>query len=293
MKYDKAKHFNIKSLIINILLTVFNIFFIVLGLLTAMFGLISFAFNTMAGELVLTGILLTATGIIRNKMIKTGLLVLIGILLLTYYCNNMTSEDSDNGLERDKIEMKGYPSKNGKMGFTAYADTIVVDWGDGTIEKIISNGKKYTFSHKYSNKEYQTITVKTERLSYFDTNVYGDYHELRFGSCPYLREIDCVDGKLIVLDINKCSSLAAIKCSNNQLTSLNIRGCNALKYLNCSNNQLTVDTLNSIFENLPYLLKSNEPSLEIKNNPGFETCNYGMARDKGWQSMESWMKRWE
>jgi|GEM_PF-2533391 len=175
-------------------------------------------------------------------MKKTNLLTLLSILLLICSCNHKDAKekneksDKSYSLKEGQIELKGYPTANHKIAFTATVKTITIDWGDGNVEHITPNGSEETFSHTYSNTNYQTIIITTDSLTKFSSN---SCHELRFGNCSELEIITCNGRDLKVLEVNKCKSLVSLYCSNNELTSLDLSGCSALKALYCSHNKLT------------------------------------------------------
>ena len=61
--------------------------------------------------------------------------------------------------------------------------------------------------------------------------------QLFLSGCTALKNLDCSDGDLTVLDVSNCSSLATLDCSSNKLVDINMTGCSALKTLDCSSNK--------------------------------------------------------
>ena len=186
-----------------------------------------------------------------KKIFKT--IVACLFLLSMHSCNNEepngggTSEV--NNLKAGQIEIKAYPDQNNKLSFYAAAKSLTIDWGDGSIDVITSNGVGKEIIHEYTNQNFQTIKINTEGLEliiichntsypYNTIQTKGACHELRFGSCPDLKEIRC-NSRLTELSIKSAPALTKLYCYNNQLTSLNMSGCPALAVLNCSFNQLT------------------------------------------------------
>jgi Leucine-rich repeat (LRR) protein len=86
---------------------------------------------------------------------------------------------------------------------------------------------------------------------------------------------------LTTLNLTGCTSLGSLDCSGNQLTSLDVSSLTSLSSLLGFNNQLSSNALNTIFENLPEGIPS-VSHLIIENNPGSDTCNRGIAINKGW-----------
>jgi len=96
-----------------------------------------------------------------------------------------------------------------------------------------------------------------------------------------LAGLACNDNQLTSLDVSKNAILEGLGCNDNQLTSLDVSKNTALRNLSCIGNQLTTATLNAFFNTLH---SNNFPSkfIEIRNNPGTETCDRSIAESKGW-----------
>ena len=210
-----------------------------------------------------------------------------------------------NNLKTGQVEIKGFPTlyspDSGKMIFNATAKKVVIDWGDGTIEEIISNGVKRDFSHNYPSGSIQTVTINTENLTYFYTDSYStDCYEVRFGDCPYLKELDFDSNSLTVLEINKVKSLKSLFIEdsklkqldlsdmtslekfdafrNRSLSQINLGGLTSLKslglYRNTSLKEIDVSGLTSLENFTCYLTMS---KINIKNcislkDVSFESC---------------------
>jgi len=172
-------------------------------------------------------------------------------------CDDTNSLDDDengsssgtNNLKSGQIEIKAIPeNKTNKISFFLTAKKVTIDWGDGRVDELTPNGVSKEFIHEYPNQNFQTIKVNTEGMTYFYSNSNsldnynnfgGAFQELRFGSCPELKRIDCYDEILTVLDVSKCTALTDLNCGDNQLTSLDVSKCTALTKLNCYYNSLT------------------------------------------------------
>lgn len=83
--------------------------------------------------------------------------------------------------------------------------------------------------------------------------------------------------------MSKNITLAYLECHDNQLTSLDVSKNTALTSLVCQSNKLSTATLNSLFGTLhgnvfDYAAKV----IYVGNNPGTETCDRNIAKNKGW-----------
>jgi hypothetical protein len=199
---------------------------------------------------------------------------LITILFnLIISCSNDDSDElednSSNNLKQGQIEIKVYPNDKNTVSFSATTDKITIDWGDGNIDNLISNGVHQTFSHEYTNQNLQIIKIDSKDLTEFSTpssSKRGNFKELYFGEmnkleylyCAYnfltvlqikkasmLKELHCKDNVLTSLDISESKALTYIDCRENKLTSLDISGCNFLEWFNCSFNQFTSLNVNN------------------------------------------------
>jgi len=95
--------------------------------------------------------------------------------------------------------------------------------------------------------------------------------------------LKCDDNLLTRLDVSKNTALKHLMCSNNQLTSLDVSKNTLLTALFCRRNQLSSDALNTIFDALnDNSLGDRYNTILIDNNPGTDTCNKRIAKDKGW-----------
>ena len=248
------------------------------------------------------------------KRVNLSFLYLITLGLILWSCGEDDYlNESDNGnnggstsntLKTGQIEIKVYPNDKNIVSFYAIVKQITIDWGDGSIDELTPNNNGRQFTHEYTNGNLQTIKINTEELKLCDLGKSylsnGIFYELRFGNCPNLEEIHsvsknltvlevnkaeslttlyCKDNKLTSLDLSGCKSLTTLDCGYNQLTSLNLSGCDALTFLNCEYNQLIEQVLNDLFNNLPIVETGR---IVISGNPGYDTCDRGIAEKKGW-----------
>jgi Leucine-rich repeat (LRR) protein len=151
------------------------------------------------------------------------------------------NEGDGNSSVKGQVEMKGYPNSEGKRSFYARVKNITIDWGDGTIDEITPNGVEMEFSHTYSNKNLQSIVIKTDKLISISHDGFSNpyFSELRFEDCPDLEKISFPNNQLIELSIYECAALELLNCRDNELKQLTIYDCGSLKELNCIKNKMT------------------------------------------------------
>ena len=194
-------------------------------------------------------------------------------------------------------------------------DIITIDWGDGDPEEFKSfkvykdwdeDGEDeihYVLStddieHKYSNKNPHIVTIKGN-IKRLDCG-YNNLTSLDVSKNTALTELNCSGNNLTSLDVSKntaltdlfcrennltslnvsgCTALTELDCYDNNLTSLNVSGCTALTDLSCGRNNLTSAALNQIFRDLPQVTSG---TIYMNSNPGTETCDKSIAKNKGW-----------
>ena len=94
-----------------------------------------------------------------------------------------------------------------------------------------------------------------------------------------LTDLFCRENNLTSLNVSGCTALTELDCYDNNLTSLNVSGCTALTDLSCGRNNLTSAALNQIFRDLPQVTSG---TIYMNSNPGTETCDKSIAKNKGW-----------
>jgi Leucine-rich repeat (LRR) protein len=153
---------------------------------------------------------------------------------------NSLENASENGLKSEQIQLKAYPTENNEIFIRDIAaDSISIDWGDGTIDEIVPNKNIHTYySHKYTDGDVRKIVVTGINLTSFNSTV--NICELSFGYCPKLLYLFCYDNQLMTLDVSKCPKLEILNCDNNQLTTLSLGKCTELRRLYCGNNRLNI-----------------------------------------------------
>jgi Leucine-rich repeat (LRR) protein len=81
--------------------------------------------------------------------------------------------------------------------------------------------------------------------------------------------------------------LKELYCGNNRLTALDVSKSVLLMFLDCSDNSFSATALNELFKTLN--AAGGNKTIEIYSNPGCESCDRSIARNKGWQvSEECW-----
>ncbi|MDR0422741.1 MAG: hypothetical protein LBH72_06990 [Proteiniphilum sp.] len=209
-----------------------------------------------------------------------------------------------------------------KVAFNATAESIAVDWGDGSTEEYgtLDDDKVW---HEYANETERIIRIRTGNLSFF--SCYSQQvTDLDVSNCPALTELRCYGNLLSRLDVSKNTALTRLYCGRNQLSSLNVSSntmlerldceynqlgvlnvsnnmaltvllCNnnrlkaldvsnntALTSLYCSYNQLSADILDRIFKDLCERSGKSYGEIYIGGNPGSSECHRSIARDKNW-----------
>jgi len=102
-----------------------------------------------------------------------------------------------------------------------------------------------------------------------------------------LQILKCTSNQIKSLNVNKNSALIGLSCDNNQLTSLDVSMNTELTHLGCSLNQLSAEALNTLFGTLHSNPISGK-NINMRNNPGSDTCNFGIATEKGWKLTPEW-----
>ena len=131
-------------------------------------------------------------------------------------------------------------------------EIITIDWGDGDPEEF------------KSFKVYQDWDEDGEDEIHYVLSTYDIEHEYS-NKNPHIVTIK--------------GNIKGLSCSRNNLTSLDVSKNTALTRLDCSGNNLTSAALNQIFRDLPQVTSG---TISIYGNPGTETCDKSIAKNKGW-----------
>ena len=189
------------------------------------------------------------------EMMKTSAYLICFIVSVCLYaCSNENQDIPSDTLKSGQIEIKVNPGKNNDVSFTAIADKITIDWGDGHVEQF--TGYSTPLSHSYANQDLKTITIQTEKLVWFATILelmsidgqltWGYFREMRFGEMNTLARLTIGCPTLSVLEIEKASALIQFNLSGQLLTSFDVSGLTALEEFHCSDNSFTSLDLRSL-----------------------------------------------
>jgi len=197
-----------------------------------------------------------------KRYIFITLISTIFFSLLTLSCEKNNIDNNSNS-KTSQVEIKGYPGSYNnatynKMYFTATADKLIIDWGDGSVDDITPNGVLQEFVHQYQNQNFQTITISSENLSYFYGYPEHMYREFRFKNCLQLKEINCYGHSLTVLELDNVPALLLLNAS--------------------ANYNLNTSAVTTIFNGLPIRKVSDNAKIYIDTSGADES----IATKKGW-----------
>ncbi len=164
----------------------------------------------------------------------------------------------------------------------------------GNIKRLDCGGNNLTSLDVSKNTELKYLNCSSNNLTSLDvsknTALIGlECHENNLTSLDVskntaLTRLDCHENNLTSLDVSKNTELIYLNCSSNNLTSLDVSKNTKLTELYCHENNLTSAALNQIFRDLP----QGQPSksiIYINGNPGSNTCDKSIAKNKGWRVM--------
>ncbi len=103
-----------------------------------------------------------------------------------------------------------------------------------------------------------------------------------------LKDLNCRDNQLQVLDVSQNTNLTHFDCANNRLTSLNMTGCSPTASFQCFGNQLAGDYMDEFIDNLPEpSVSSLIPTIAIYNEADNEGNKFTQSQinsivSKGW-----------
>jgi len=185
--------------------------------------------------------------------------------------------------------------------FMAGSGTYRIDWWGGTkVEKETGilvpydNGfynlrerEKFQFQYGWNDKYIapRNITISGENVTHLSFGKNYFLVSLDVSKCTELTELLYEHNGLVCLDVNKNVNLTRLVCTNSKLTNLEVSSNVILTRLNCSNNNLSASALNALFDTL----HSNPvtKTIDIRNNPGTNGCDRGIAEKKGWSVIYS------
>lgn len=103
--------------------------------------------------------------------------------------------------------------------------------------------------------------------------------ELNIPKGSKLESLGLSYNEIAAIDVSNCPLLQRLYLVGNELTSLDISKCPALFFLNCYGNEFDTEALNKIFTDLPVVTSGD---ICIGVNPGTNTCDESIAKNKGW-----------
>ena len=124
-------------------------------------------------------------------------------------CNNLIIDNRNeeeeltekpDPLQTGEVRIKACPDEDYRISFIVEAETVSIDWGDGTTEDHIPNGLPEGFVHNYEDQSPKHITIRTEKMEAFGActivsanigiiRTFGFLEEIAFGKCPQLEEV--------------------------------------------------------------------------------------------------------
>ena len=197
---------------------------------------------------------------------------------------------------------------------------VIIDWGDGTIDRITNiysfpDSSHSDYYHIYSDTLTRTIKIIGGK---FISIICSDNHltNVDISKNTKLRGLFCNNNQLTNLDVCKNRALKSLDCANNYLTNLDISkniklwglfcddnqlirldlSANPLLYaLTCRRNDFSEIALNEMFETLCETKDENKKRKDekyklilakymyIDGNSGTDSCNKHIAESKGWE----------
>ena len=122
---------------------------------------------------------------------------------------------------------------------------------------------------------------KNIALTYLDCS-FNQFTNLDVSKNTALINLLCRSNQLKNLDVSKNTALESLWCGKNQLTGLDVSMNTALGVLYCMYNQLSAAALNALFGTSHSNTISGKV-ISVFGNPGADTCNPGIATEKGWK----------
>jgi len=95
--------------------------------------------------------------------------------------------------------------------------------------------------------------------------------------------LSCGNNSLSTLNVSNNTVLYNLSCQNNNLSELDVSNNLELEWIDCGNNNFEDTALDAIFKALPYWTGTwSDAEINIRNNPGTDTCNKDIATSKNW-----------
>lgn len=230
-----------------------------------------------------------------------------GNLLTSLDFSNAKNITNLNCRNNQLTSLEGH-SRLGKLRY------LFCDGNQLTTLDLRNCGRLYYVSCSYNRLT--SFLSPNGRLLYFsDLDVSHNYLEsLDLSFCPDLDKLRCSDNRLSTLDLSRCRRLSSlVACHNNQLETITFSACiNATLYnnklrtihipdgtriirLDAYNNLLSACALDSLFYKLAPVDETTAPQIVLHttyrkdtlSNPGAFTCRDYIAREKGYDVIQS------
>jgi len=159
----------------------------------------------------------------------------------------------------------------------AGSGTVTIDWGDRTASEthpLFPYAKddwqidwlKYAYTHAYSRKSVQKITITGANITHLECNRLG-LTSLDVSENASLSGLYCHENQLTSLYVRNNTALTELNCGYNLLASLDISTNTLLSVLHCNNNRLLgLDVSNNIALRNLYCSNNNLMSLNVSDN---------------------------
>ena len=188
--------------------------------------------------------------------------------------------------KRAKFFMAGTGMFKIDLGYDTKIETetgVLVSYDSGFYSLREREKFQYAFNHK--DDVPSKITISGENVTHLSFGKNYFLVSLDVSKCTELTELLYEHNGLVCLDVNKNVNLTRLVCTNSKLTNLEVSSNVILTRLNCSNNNLSASALNALFDTL----HSNPvtKTIDIRNNPGTNGCDRGIAEKKGWSVIYS------
>ena len=190
-----------------------------------------------------------------NRLKNTVRLTAIAMCILVIFsCGNyLTKAPENNGTPNISMTVQADYDVSFHM---AGEGTVIIDWGDGTIEikrlRVFKSGdwfsmRKFLFAHSYSDTSAHMIKINSNNITHLTTGTtnkgvwtnVSNLTRLDVSGATALKWLNCANNSLTELDVSFNTALKGLDCRGNKLTKLDISKNKELNDLDCCNNQLT------------------------------------------------------
>ena len=166
------------------------------------------------------------------------------------------------------------------LKFLTFNNNLLTSFNfNATLENVNLNNNQLT----------QIKAANRNNLKYLFANS-NNIGTVEVTNCTSLQSLNLNDNNVSILDVSTCTSLETLNIENNQLGG-NLTGLGSMstsllgsKLISIKNNNMTAQNLNVVFNQLPTKSGSSifEWSINIHDNLGVCTCDWTIAKNKGW-----------